>query len=178
MMIQWTLFVNDKKIPAGELDNYQTLIDEMEQAVEFRQKKDIEKMKKAQGEQSDKLIKLDAERMELMRKLATLDEERAKLNSEYMRKFKDHEWENAAEMNLHYDNLWKLRQRSLNDEFFNFPLELKLNSEDLLHKQLSNESFDKFNAEQLFQSENNEILQRHLLDENFNKLQPGSIESK
>jgi hypothetical protein len=163
------LFVNDKKIPASEMDTYQPVIDEMEQAVEFRQKKEIEKMKKAQGEQSEKLLKLDAERMELMRKLATIDEERAKLSSEYMRKFKDHEWENAAEMNLHYDNLWKSRQESLNDEFFHFPMELKLNSEDLLHQQLLNESFNKFNTDQLFQQENNELFERQLLQENFNQ---------
>ena len=102
------LYVNDKKIPAAELDNYQTLIDSMEHGVEFRQKKDMEKMKKAHGEQSEKIMKLDAERMELMRKLATLDEERAKVYYEYMKKLKDLEWENAAEMNLHYDKLWKL----------------------------------------------------------------------
>ena len=68
----------------------------MEQAVEFRQKKDIEKMKKAQGEQSEKIMKLDTERMQLMQKLSYLDEERAKLNYESMKEFKDHEWENAA----------------------------------------------------------------------------------
>jgi hypothetical protein len=37
------LFIDDKKIPAGEMDNYKTLIDDMEQSAEIRQKEKLKK---------------------------------------------------------------------------------------------------------------------------------------
>jgi hypothetical protein len=116
------------------------------------------------------MVKLDAERMQLMQKLNALDEERAKLNHEYMKKLNDHEWENAAEMNLHYDDLLKLRSESLNDPFFNYPLELDMNTDNILQKQLLNERLNKLHADQLIQNENNEVLLKQLLNENFNTL--------
>ena len=38
-----------------------------------------------------------------------------------------------------------------------------------LQKQLLDESFNKYNADQLFQNENNELLHKQLLQENFDK---------
>ena len=128
------LYVNDKKIPAAEMDNYKELINEIELAAEHGQKNDLEKMRRAREEQSEKMTKLDAERMQLMQKLTAIEEERAKLNYDQMKIFKDHEWENAARAFHLYDTLWKLRQENLNDQYFNFPLELKLNSDDLSSK--------------------------------------------
>ena len=104
------LYVNDKRIPAAEMDNYKELINEIELAAEFGQKNDLEKMRRAREEQSEKMIKLDAERMLLMQKLIAIEEERAKLNYDQMKIFKDHEWENAARAFHLYDTLWKLRQ--------------------------------------------------------------------
>src|SRR5262249_18277903 len=45
-------YIDDKKISPGEMDNYKTLIDDIEQAVELGEKKNLEKMKKAKEEQS------------------------------------------------------------------------------------------------------------------------------
>jgi bla regulator protein blaR1 len=158
------LYVNDKKIPAGEMDDYKEIIFDMEQAVELRQKKDMEKMKKAHEEQSEKIMKLDTERMLLLQKLKSLDEERAKLNYESAKEFNDHEWENAAKSNLLYDKLLKLRSESLNDQFFNHQPGQDMNVDDFFKNQLLNESFEKFKAEQFLQNENNLELQKQLFN--------------
>ena len=164
------LYVDDKKIPAGEMDNYKMLIDEMEQAVEIRQKRDMEKMMKAQEEQSKKLTKLDAERLELMQKLAAIDQERFKLNDDYMKYFPQHEWENAANMNLANDKFMKLSQESMNDYLFHDSNTLDLNIDDQALKQLLNESYNRHNSDLWMQGEHNELFQKQLLEEQKNLL--------
>lgn len=173
------LYVDDEKIPAAEMDKYKKLIVAMEQASELRQKKDIEKMKKEQLAQSEKMMKLEAERMQLMQKLNALDEERAKLNLENMKAFKDHEWENAGEINLLTDQMVKLRNEKVQDQLLQKKLlynhhellKQKLVDDNILQKQLLNESLENFKSDQLVQNEKNQIFQKQLLNEKMNLLQ-------
>ena len=123
------LYVNDKKIPVEEMDDYKKLIVAIEQAVEFRQKKDMEKMKKDRLEQAEKMMHLEAEQQMLMQRLNALDEEKAKLNYENIKGFKDHEWENAAKLNLLNDQLLKMRHENvknpqLDELLYNYNKEL------------------------------------------------------
>ena len=163
------LFIDDKKIPAGEMDNYKTLIDDMEQSAEIRQKREIEKMRKAKEEQSQKLSKLDAERLELMQKLAAIDQERFRLNDDFTKSFKEHEWENAANMNLENEKFMKLYQENMKDYLFNDSVRFDLNMDNQTLKQLLNESFNQ-NQDQWMQKQNNELFQKQLLEEKMNLL--------
>src|SRR5436190_11794211 len=173
------LYVNDKKIPAGEMDRYKKLIAAMEQAVAIRQKKDMEKMTKDQQEQSAKMMQLDAERLQLIQKLGALDNEKAKLNFENRKEFKDHEWENAAKLNLFNEQLLKMHREKLSDELFNesnsnneelLQQKINLNVDNILQKQLLNEKLQTLQLDQKLQNKNNQVFQKQLLNEKLNLL--------
>ena len=179
------LYVNDKKIPAGEMDRYKKLIAAMEQAIAIRQKKDMEKMKKDQQEQSAKMMQLDAERLQLIQKLGALDNEKAKLNYENRKEFKDHEWENAAKLNLFNEQLLKMHRENLSEELFNesnsnndelLQQKINLNVDNILQKQLLNEKLQTLQLDQMLQNEHNQVFQKQLLNEKMNLLQNYSWE--
>jgi bla regulator protein blaR1 len=151
------LYVNDKKIPSEEMGNYEKIVTAIEQAVELRQKEDMIKMKRAQEEQSEKMMQLDAERRQLMGKLRALDEEQAKLNYEKLRESNNHEWEDAAKLNELNAQQMKLRKENWNDQdlaklLYNKKQELfnqNMNTNDLLQKKLFNEKINELNAQQM-----------------------------
>jgi len=164
------LYVDDKKIPEGEIDIYKTVIDDIEQGSEMRQKRQIEKMRRSKEEQSEKLSKLEAERLELIQKLAAIDQERFKLNDDFMRSFKDHEWENAANMNLANEKLMKLYLENFNNNSFNDSTRFELNMDNQTLKQLMNENNNNRNQDQLMQNQYNELFQKQLFEEKMNLL--------
>ena len=172
------LYIDDIKIAAGEMDNYKTLIDDMEEeSIELRQKseiektiKEIEKMKNDQQEQSKKISKLDTERLQLMKKLAAIDEERFKLSDDYRTYFNDHEWEDAAKMDLANDKFMKLYQENFKNFLFKDSNALNFDMENQTLKELFNESQNRFNQDQLFQNQYSELFHKQLLDEKMNLL--------
>jgi hypothetical protein len=170
--------VNDKKIPSEELDNYKKLIVTIEQAAESRQKKDMEKMKREQLDRDEKMLHLEAEQKQLIQRLSALDEEKAKLNYEKIKEFKDHEWENAAKLNFLNDQLLKMRNESvknpqLDKVLYNYNKELfnqNINTDNILQKQLLNENLKTLSLDQLIQNENNQMDPKQLLNEKLNLL--------
>jgi bla regulator protein BlaR1 len=152
------LYVNDEEIPAEELGNYEKLIASIEYNVELRQRKDMDKMKKDQAEQSEKMMQLEAERRELMKKLNAIDAEQAKMNHEKAQKFNDHEWEDAAKLNLLNEKLLKMR----NEDLQLLSLKQNLNLENDFQQKLFNEK--------IMQNELDEKYQKELLNEKLSML--------
>ncbi len=168
------MYVDEKKVPASEMDEYKSLIDHIEQSAEMRQKSEIEKMRKAREEQSQKLSKLDAERLELMQKLAAIEQEKFKLNDYFL---KPQEWENATNMNLANEKLLMLYHQNMKNDLLNDSARLDLNMDNQTLKQLLNESF-KHNSDQLLQNQYNELFQKQLLEEQMNMQDYGVFELK
>lgn len=155
------MFVDGKKIPPGELGNYENIIKHIEEEVEFRERTMQEKMKKDQAEQGQKIAKLNAERNELLQKLSELDQERARLGSGKDNQLWDHEWESAAN-NKNFDLLLNLKQ----DNQVRFDSLKNSELSPLLYEKL--ESLKKMNADNLFQqklfNENRKDINDNYLD--------------
>src|SRR5262249_3979344 len=133
------LYVDDKKIPSEQMNEYDKLMTAIEYAAEVGQKKDMEKMKMAQAEQEERGMKLDAERRELIEKLSALDAERAKLDHEKLQRYTDHEWEDAAKSDLLRDQMLKMQKENINEQDrekmrYQELLNQKLNSDNLFHQ--------------------------------------------
>jgi len=171
------LFVDDKKIPSGELSNYENIIKHIEEEVELRERTIQEKLKKDQAGQGQKIAKLNAERNELLQKLSELDHERARLGSEKDNQLWDHEWENAAN-NKNFDLLLDQKQDNqvrfdslTNSELSPFLYDKleslkKMNADNLFHQKLLNENrkdindnyFDKLLREDFDRQHQTELL--------------------
>ena len=161
------LYVNDKKIPSEELGNYEKLIAAMEYAVEWREKKDEEKMKRDQAEQAEKKMQLEAERRELMAKLGALDEEQAKLDHEKAKKLDDHEWEDAAKLNLLNEKLLKMRNEALTERDLTkqlLSLKQNQNPENNVQQKLFNEKLMQKELDEKYQKEllNDKLIQNNM----------------
>ena len=182
------LYVNDKKIPSEELGNYEKLIAAMEYAVEWREKKDVEKMKKDQVEQAEKMMQLEAERRELIEKLSALDEEQAKMDHEKAKKLGDHEWEDAAKLNLVNDQLLKLRKENLNDQDLKKLLYRKqellnqnINADNLFQQKLLNEKLNTINHnyfDEFVQNQMDQKYQEQLFNEKFDTFKEEAFEKQ
>jgi hypothetical protein len=154
------LYVDDKKIPSGELSNYENIIKHIEEEVELREKTIQGKLKRDQAEQGQKIAKLDAERNELLQKLSELDQERARLGYEKDNQLWDHEWENAAN-SKNFDLLLNLKQE--NQVLFDSLKNPELST--LLYDKLG--SLKKMEADNLFQQK---LFNENLKDANDNYL--------
>jgi bla regulator protein BlaR1 len=186
------LYVDDKKIPRGELSNYENIIKHIAEEIELREKAMQGKLKRDQAEQGQKITELDAERLELLQKLSELDQERARLGHAKENQLWDHEWENAANgkyfdllLNLKQDNqalLDTLKNPELSALFYDKLASLnKMNADNLFQQKLFNENLNDTNDNYLDKLLHLNFDQQHqteLLNEKLGLLTNSALEQQ
>jgi hypothetical protein len=140
------LYVNGQKIPAQELDKYKDVVTAFKLEVEERQKADEASVRMRQLQQTTRLKKLDTERLQLLKQLAELDEQRENLNN------------NKMERSDHLNNDEVLKMKLMQENLANVKGEL-------VQKQLSKETNLLLNKTQ-----NEQLLQKAEIDAKLDNL--------